>query len=87
MGININGQKTMAFYDHTTIYPVKVPLGCHALAIVNPSETSITFTVTTQFGDTLTSVVPPSSSYDGLFNTIDTVNIIGSLEFYVELRV
>jgi len=86
MGYNINGQKTVAFLDHTTVYPIKIDTGAHALAIVNPSDTSITFTITTQKGITLTSVVPPSSSYNGLFDTIDTVSIIGALEFYAELR-
>lgn len=85
--ININGEKVVGFYDHTTIYPVKVSNGASSLGIVNPSATPIVFTIVTQKGETLSSVVPPISSYSGRFDIIDTLNIIGSLEFYCEVRV
>jgi hypothetical protein len=73
-----------AYLSEVDSYPFTVPGGTHTVSIINNSTIELSFTIALKNGQVLSSVVPGSSSYNGKYDAINTIDINGS-DFNVEL--
>ena len=73
-----------AYLSEADSYPFTVPGGIHTVAIINNSTIELSFTVALKDGKVLSSVVPGSSTYNGKYDDIATIDVTGS-DFNIEL--
>ena len=76
-----------AVLTELSVYPYVSTEKLKSIAIDNADTTNtLTFTLTYLNSETITNYVKPSTTYEGNYNYFDTIDVVGSNDFVIELR-